>query len=443
MVVEGIGSFGFVVSSPRIPFEDENVNDITELEQVSKILYEKKKKKYIPAREEEINSAYANLLLLIEKYTKVFNSEYFVLPIKGGYIDKHKFVKYFNDPNLPYGFKWLSNSIYYFDIMNELILHKNKIFQISYEKGSTINYDFMTFQSKMSNVFDGLVCCKSNGFYLDDIKYSNLVVHKEQIKIIDFEEPINTNLETKEYSQIIQNSKLHCVLYFPYDTISNILLFEYIGSIDKIGKLKKNNYYKLLLANAHEFIDNVNYKVYMFDTLVELWNEFLPNLTFDLEVIDLEVSDINDENIILSKKNIKIDSYVFNKSIKILFDGYFLSNIFETINDTNQLSNTINKIFDLNKKFIELVSLGFKNKITHLLTNTNIYSFGFIFLDWLIINKNNMVQNNEFIVGLKHTIEIVVNCCLNFLIINEKNTNENKIYLLDRNYSKLKNIMTI
>lgn len=50
MVVDGNGSYGIVLSSPRISLANENYEDIKELEQVSKLLYHMVGNKYYPKK---------------------------------------------------------------------------------------------------------------------------------------------------------------------------------------------------------------------------------------------------------------------------------------------------------------------------------------------------------------------------------------------------------
>lgn len=428
MVVEGKGSFGIVLSSPRIPLDNENYDDVKNLNQVSKILYSVENKCYNPPSIEEIKFAYDNLILLIESHPQVFNDNNFLLPVGGGYIDKLKFIEYYENTNLEYGFDWLSNSTTNLNIINQLISHNDKIFQIVYEKGAKINCQFNDFIVGINNVLQTLVHCNNNGFYLDDIKYPNLIIHNERIKIIDWEEPINLNLEQYEYTQMICDSKLHCVMYFPYDTISNILLFEYIGKIKKIGKLVNNNYRNLILAELYEYSENVMYKIKMFDKLTNLWNKYLPDFSFDLKIM-VPIDGVE-------YKSIQMNSKIFDKSIKLLFEDYFVinSSYWKYVNDNNN-STLINKIFNINKNFIELTKNNFKDKISYLLTNTNIHSFGFVFLDWLKINANIIVKSENVEQILSKIIKIIVNCCLNFVIINEN------ICLVEKNYFIIEKIL--
>lgn len=47
MVVLGRGSFGIILSNPRLPMIDEKYDDVINLNQVSKILYDIIKKKIV------------------------------------------------------------------------------------------------------------------------------------------------------------------------------------------------------------------------------------------------------------------------------------------------------------------------------------------------------------------------------------------------------------
>lgn len=435
MVVEGKGSFGIVFSSPRIPLDNENYDDIKNLNQVSKILYSVEDNNYLPASLEEIKLAYQNLILLIKSYPQVFNSDSFILPITGGYIDKLKFIEYYKNTKLDYGFNWLSSSNTNLNILNQLLTHKDKIYQIVYEKGIPINFCFDDFIIKINNILQTLIYCKANRFYFDDIKYSNLIVHNEKIKIIDWEEPINLNLEPDKYIETICDSKLNCVMYFTYDIVSNILLFEYIGKIKKIYNLPNVNYYKLILVNSYMYEVNVVYKIRMFYDFTKIWKKYLPNFTLDLEVIYL-LNNLDNIYNIKSKKNIQINSKIFDETIKILYEDYFTTNYsYCKYNYSIEKYAIINQIFNLNKKFIELTTNNLEDKISYFLTNTNIHSFGFVFLDWLKNNISIIVKSKNLEQILKKIIKIIIFCCLNFVFIDEN------IFLIEKNYLVIEKIL--
>ena len=243
------------------------------MNQVSKLLYYIVDNKYYPEKKEHIINSYDNIIKLVKEHPDIFNNDNFMLPIKGGYIDKFKFVLEFNDKELDYGYNWLSNSKKYFDIIQQLISHSDDVFQIIYEKGTPINYDFDAFIFRMNDIYNTLVLCNKKGFYLDDLKYVNLIVHNDKIKIIDFDEPINLNILIDECEKKIAEAKFHNIMYFPYDTLSLILLYDFIGKINKIGNLINGNYYKILESCTYEFTENVKHKLSLFDNLVLLWDD--------------------------------------------------------------------------------------------------------------------------------------------------------------------------
>lgn len=446
MVVNGNGSYGLVVSEPRIAMVDETYDDIKNNNQVSKLLYYIKNNEYIP--EKNITYAYDNVIKLSIDYPNIFNNENFMMPLKCGYIDKKKFVSDYNNTEYSYGFDWISNSLEYVNIINSLLIHKNKLYQIVYEKGEKINYIFFDFIKKMETVYETLILCNTNHIYFDDFKYNNLIVHNDKIKIIDFEEPINLNVSENEYVKMIGNCKFHNPIYFPYDTMSLILLHEYTNNINKIGELDNNNYYKLLHINSHEFIDNAKYKYKLLNNLSELWNKYLQNYTVDIEAFDLKKFDktdciTNDFDLKLhfetscdiklledNKTTININSSVFHDFVK-------MTNVSYLVEQHNNIKNAnlTNQIFILNKKFTILTKKEHIDILSFLLTNINIYSFGFVFLDWLQTNIIKIINSDNRDDILKKIIEIVINCCVNFVII------DNQIYTLNRNYENLKKII--
>jgi hypothetical protein len=282
-------------------------------------------------------------------------------------------------------------------------------------------------------------------------------------------------MEYDEYKKMIIESKFNCIVYYPYDTISNLLLFEYINEIRKIGFITKNNYYRMIVKICYQYSENITYKIKMFNVLIEVWKTYLPQLTFDMDVYDmldeldeLVKSDESDESNELDeldeldefdslvksdesvksdktheqsnsqyKKKITINYEIFKESINIIYDGYFISHLSSDRYkyDSKKLSNIVNGIFKSNKKFIELTKNDLKEKISHLLTNSNIHSFGLILIDYLNNNMDKIGQSVNIEKILKQFIEVIINCCLNCIII------EDKIYLLDRNYSNIEKIL--
>ena len=454
MVVEGKGSFGIVFSSPRIPTEEENYEDVIKLNQVSKILYYIIDNKYYPEEKENFKKTYDNILQLIEEYPNIFNDENFILPIKAGYINKNELALKYKNNEFGLGFDWISKSTNNMNILNQLILHNDEIYQVVYEKGTPIKYNFDTFLLKMTDICDLLFLCDKNGFYFDDLKYHNLIVHNDKIKIIDFEEPINLNLPETEYTKMIDESKFFNIMYYAYDTISNLLLFEFTDNISRLCYYETQNYYKILDDNINKYSKYVEYKLYIYNFLTNLWKKHINDYTvsvdaFDLELFKMKEIDTLDFNyhfesnnhkkmIFDSKKSIKIDLNTFVESMSIIHVCFIIKDINSSIYDNSELVDTINEILSLNKKFIKLTQKNKKDILSYLLSNINICSYGFTYLSWLKINIDNEIKNislDKRNLMLKKIIDIIVNCCLNFVIIDKK------IYLLDRNYENLKKIL--
>jgi hypothetical protein len=454
MVVEGKGSFGIVFSSPRIPTKEENFEDVIKLNQVSKILYNIIGNKYYPEEKENFIKTYDNVVKLIEEYPNIFNDENFILPIKAGYINKNDLVLKYNNNEFGLGFDWISKSKNNLNILNQLIRHKDDIYQVVYEKGTPIKYNFDTFLIKMTDICDLLFLCDKNGFYFDDLKYHNLIVHNDKIKIIDFEEPINLNLPETEYTKMIDESKFYNIMYYAYDTISDLLLLEFTDNISRLCHYQTQNYYKILETNINKYIKNVEYKLDIYNFLTNLWKKHINDYTVSVEAFDLELFGMkeidtldinyhfesnNHEKMILdSKKRIKIDIDTFIESISLIHVCFIVKDINSSSNDISKLIDSVNKIFALNKKFIKLTQKNNKDILSYLLSNINIYSYGFTYLSWLKINMDNETKNislEKRDLMLKKIIDIIINCCINFVIIDKK------IYLLDRNYENLKKIL--
>ena len=90
----------------------------------------------------------------------------------------------------------------------------------------------------------------------------------------------------------------------------------------------------------------------MFYNFTKIWKKYLPNFILELEVIDLLHNLDNIDNI-KSKKNIQINSKIFDESIKILYGGYFISKYsYCKYNYSKEKSVITNQIFN------------FKNNIT-------------------------------------------------------------------------------
>lgn len=398
MVVLGQGSYGIVISNPRLPIHDENYEDVIELNHVSKILYEteymNKKKITKPSLKVYFEFEYDNIIKLSNDYPNIFNSEYFVLPIKGGILDKKKFVDKYNNDDKNYNFEWLSNSTTNIKILNSLLEDPNDIYQIIYEKGEKISSNIDNFMIGIKNIFDIIIISTEAGFFFDDIKLENLVLHDNKIKMIDYSYPIDTNLTYQKIISLLCKSKLKCFYYFPYDVLSNIILYKQINKINLLGKFSANNYYSLLNANFVEFENNVKYKLGLLKKLQHLFDKYHNGYKKEIMLINSNkinlINCIDDLKIHSEIKNISISDFVSSILLLLLYKNDKL-NIVEF--DYNK--NLINEIFIKYDEFIGRIfpnQIEFKDKITFLLKNINLHSFSFIIINWI----------DKFITSAKH-----------------------------------------
>lgn len=443
MVILGSGSFGIVISNPRIPIIDETYSDIIGLDEVSKILYTESKSsenshnstfnsnnlEYYPADYEEFKFEYDDIIEFSNKYCFIFNNNYFMLPVKGGMINKEKFVKKFNTCE-EYNFSWLNNSKNYFKIFKELFSSNLNLYQIVYKRGNKINLDIENFFVKILNVYECLKIANNAGIFFDDIKYENLIYHEEKIKIIDYSCPLDTNDNFENLIKNISKSKLFNIYYFPYDAISNVLLYEFADQIETIYFIKYDfEYYKLIFQNYIEFESNVNYKRKIIDYLYELCETIIPDYKVKLKLIDFE--DIQNLDIGLTSENVQ--NYL--KTIYIGWNELLESIDFLTgknlINKKNEL--VVNKLIQTYKKYFNILYKEKKNRIISLLKKINLYSYGIIFIDWISKNKKKFIENKDmdYSGSFKRFLNIIGYCCSNFLIV------ENKIYFSNYDYNNI------
>jgi hypothetical protein len=422
MVVLGQGSYGIVLSNPRLPISNESYDEIINLNHVSKLLYDikydKNKRIYIPCSFEDFEYEYTSTIILLKDYSKIFTNEHFMLPLKAGIIDKWKFVNKYNNNDKNYNYEWLSKSNENIKIINELIKNQNDIYQIIYEKGDKVSSDINIFYNGIKNIFEAIKITNESGFFFDDIKLENLVLHDNKIKMIDFSCPINTNLSYDKIIKQIVNSKFKTIYYFPYNTLINITLYENINQIKQIGDIGiHNNYYSLLYSNLIEFESNVKYKLTQIQKLLYLADNYFQDYYVEIKLINY--------NFIHKIKSIK-DINIYEEIKKINLIDFSSSVLQFLLYSNNNLENNKDNIIVINEIFIkykELVNVLFPDekdsneKIIFLLKNINIYSFGFIFVDWILKNIKSKTDINLIKDKLVKIFNIIIHSCSNYITL--------------------------
>lgn len=413
MVLEGIGSYGLVLSSPRIPLVDEDIEEISKLNEVSKILFstDEINDRVLPTTPEDIKQEYLDVEQIILKYPTLFNNNNFILPIRGGTIDKQKFVENYEKENY-FGFGWLSKNEDAFNILNNLLKYKINMFQIIYERGEKINLQPNDFICKMSLILECLENLNQNGFFLDDIKFDNLLVHDGRIKFIDFSSSINLNTTFENIKKQLIDSKFNTIFYFPYSTLDCIMLFETINKTNRIGQVPLNfdgskQFSKLLSKCLEEYENFVFHRNRMVQNLYFFLKKYVGDIKIELEVVSQQnlhnISNYEDYEKFLEKKTIGLGEFLNSLTMLLVCSSlYYQEYIKANANFGNCLklcvSRFSNELIDISiNSYIDLIKKIFPNDIDKMhfhLKSMNIYSFGYVFMDWL--NRNSKYFLGEY-----------------------------------------------
>lgn len=417
MVVLGFGSYGLVLAEPRITIENENYSSIIKLNQVSKILYKiDENNNYISVDIVDFESEYNTIKNLSLSHPHIFNSDNFILPIIGGKINKNKFYEDYKELFVKNSL-WLSNSIKYYNILNKILSSNNEVYQIVYDRGKKITNCIGKFLGEMYDIKKTLDIANKNGFYFDDLKLDNLIFQNDKIKIIDYSPIININL-FEDISNQISKSKFSFIYYYPYEPISNILLYESIKKINLIGNINTGkNYYSILYMNCMELRDNLKYKLILLKNLYEICNKYIPTYSISIDLINFNFSEsqkYNDEKSLLHNINNLLETKIINIKHFIYSIEYML--IFDKNNKSKNRENQINSMILNYKKNLKKIFLNNENKIIpYLLRKININSFGFIFIEWLY--KNHDFDYNNYKLELKNIFDLIILSCTNIIII--------------------------
>lgn len=437
MVILGCGSFGVVLAKPRIPLDNERLDDIVDKNQVSKLLYTRDSKGiYHPAEHDEFDFEYTNVLELANKYPNVFSPNYFMIPINGGPINKEKFCFEFTN-NERYNYRsWLGGSRNNYKIIHNLITSPKELYQVIFDRGEKVSSNTHEFLTRIINVKNALDIAFLNGFYFDDIKLENLITHDNTIKIIDFSLPINlgfsdnneSELEdnfTEKFSKCVEQiaeSKLNHIYYYPYDVVSNLLLFDYIERMDLIGKIGKigtsetgKNYYSLMYIMSEKFHSNISYRMKMFKNLLLVGDKYLHDYSTQIKLFDLKLLNMveNEEDVLrLSEyKTINLDDFTYYNLRIMTFDT-------DNYGEYTHNENIINNMIMYYHQYIEKIYRQDKlKKINFLLKNINSYSFGFVIVSWLYENMGHSYI--RFTEDLSKLFDIIIMSCTNVIILNE------------------------
>jgi len=321
----GNGTYGIVVSNPRLPLKSEKFEDLIGIAEVSKIF--KYKCDYI----DEIEFFNSNNFLQNCVLTK-----YLVLPIDHGIISKNNIDKY----NVKYyGFKKVLD-------LSTCYIEDDEIYHIVFPKGYLIyktTYTPVKFLLGIKNIVNFLILINNNEIYLPDLKIINIIdtydYKKDNIsikdnnnsnyKIIDYTGMLSINDKNiEETINILFNSeKKFFDIGFDYSSfpsfpilllrclLNNILIDIDISEknitaaeICKIKYINNNIIYDDLHIYLFEFLQksdmvDIEYAIQIFRLNKYKLENFKFNFnismlnTTTMEVVDFEINNFNISNI--------------------------------------------------------------------------------------------------------------------------------------------------
>jgi hypothetical protein len=412
-IVEGRGSYGIVVSNPRVAFKDEHIIDVALIDnEVSKIFINEDSEVNMKKEIELYNK-------IISEHSDIITSENYILPIKYGEIDKLSlFIKSDN------WFYDIDNNNYK-QILNKNILTVNKLYQITFNKGTPINYNLSDFLIKILDIINCVKINIEHNLYFDDLKLNNLIKHNDKIKIIDFSSLIDLNnlSENEIFSNIIR-SYLYEHFYFINNPIVSIFLST--KNLNSIKIIK--NYVEIVFNNSDMYNDYLK-NIYHYSFLNKIDKSIFISLDiYNITTEKIESVDINSSNL---NNNFNIlHLYIIKNKINTLEEEIKKLNNLDEIKDENQeqLTKYIVEIDKLSKYYNYYIqnirfysdslfyklsnisdNLGKKYKLLEL---SQIYMIGIIF----VFKLNNYFKlNKSYDINLiKKYLKIISMCCLLF-----------------------------
>jgi len=419
---EGKGTFGIVVSNPRLPLMDETYQNIKDLNHVSKILYDINidRTKYIPAGEEQFNREFTIVQKLQAIYPKVFIKENFILPLKGGMINIREYFLHLDT----YNNEWLNNNQRAIHMINDILkINRSPTYQIIYDKGDDLstlcdNNSNIDFIHLMLRPITAIVNANNYNLFFEDIKFSNMVYHDKKIKMIDYSDFINLNYSTitNKFEEIKKNKFLDASFYLVNNPLVTILLCVYVGTCSTINIRPYTN------TNTNTNITNpsITNGFYNYLSLKKLnknhdtYRNFILN---DFKIL------IDKYAIPFTKINLKLKVSTIGTNYNIMeqtMDFNFMD-IWETICNLYELnanqSGNVEIIFTTYKYYLDK-TLDMNNILTELLKSNNMHSIGYVFIHYLIecIHKSYILDQSV----IENIVKVMIMCFSKVIMKNDK-----------------------
>ena len=427
----GYGSYGKVVSNPRIPLQMESIEDLVNIKEVSKI-YQRQ-----TDYEHDKNFFDTNFIFLNNNM-----SEYVVLPISYGQINKDRFNSY----QITY-----LNDKYKYNLTSEF--KKNKDFyQITFSQGENIikiTKESTEFLFGLLNIVNCLTVLNDYKLFFPDLKIQNIVSIDSVYKLIDYtslleinDSEIDNSLNSLLYST---NNYFECGFdYYSYpsfpilmlkglndDIFLDIYLDDNDDNDDNFNKLEcyskdtlifgqeineKQDFYDSIHIYLLEVVEQRDFAGFDYiNRILKLSREKMINFSFSIQLFDTKTLEYID--FIVDNYNIfDIMNQIYYEKLGYLDPNFkrlrsILTDKNTLPSDKNSIRKSINRrIFEYSLYFNNYIKYYFKQcKNNDMIKNKQLlinkiqnYSFGIIIFNFIsTFYSNKSTYDNEFIKLLK------------------------------------------
>lgn len=379
-ICEGKGSYGIVLS-PNLGIES-NPYLHSDPNCVSKILYSDITLDdgtiiYNPVDTHTFEYETNSLNRLESCFSRIFTSNYFVLPINYGVLDINslgsKIITISSLSSVPFEQHKATQCL---TILNQMLDSNCPIYHIIFPKGSPIRLNVNDFYYKIKNVFDCLSECTESSIFLDDVTYNNLILHDSKIKIIDYANPLilNANDNFQTVRRALSNVKFKNTHYYLYNSILVQLAYSFSQNIDivldnyEIGidenDLCPKGFYEIYKKTQKYDEDNIRYKNQLINRLFEIMWYYNPFYKICLKLKKFNVN----------RKYFECDEEIVELDLGLLSSAFRLTD------------DVVEKMFLYIDLYLKGTDLNYK--LRWLFTHNNMHSFSVVLIQWMESNKN-------------------------------------------------------
>ncbi len=374
-LILGEGSFGTVITNPRLPMFNEVFSDLFNFE--NNIYISKNEVSKIFKNNEEYEEEITKINMLISTNPSCFIDKYFVMPLKYGNINYQEIINYeefFNDSS------YLINS---------------ETMQIVYKKENPVivngiythSLNYKVFLTALQNILNCINKLQEHKLFFDDLKFDNVVYDETQtFKFIDFSSIID--LKNENINTVLQNSVI-CKLSNLYSITNNPIISALLRA-------------RVFLTDAERLLLKTKIYYEYKDNITALLYNFTPKIKEKQVTVNVLVGDNFENKIVKFGDILSIYQIIYNPSYPNR--NIILKNILDKLKERSFYDLLEkNHMYSLTNLFLEFI-YHCRCEIVDSLINLIVSASSILVIDdEIYITSNNI---NTIISSIK-TIDIV------------------------------------